>query len=271
MEQKGVGNRRGRKRISVTSLCIVNLCMIWFIPSVNAQTSSNGENFPLMNLGRVHVQHGDSHIVPQIHTLSLQNPNSGTIADLRSWRSRYVLHHHRHLRTVHGTVNIIGWGMLLPIGVIIARYYKKLPLQYNEWYSLHILCQVSGFLMGTIGWGLGLSLRHMNKHHAMSTHGILGTIIFTFATIQVLAICLQPREEHKCRKFWVIYHQLLGYALIVLIVANIFEGIDNQSPAKKWKLSYVAILGVLALIALALELLRWMIFHHSAAPTSAIE
>ncbi|WMV17959.1 hypothetical protein MTR67_011344, partial [Solanum verrucosum] len=89
---------------------------------------------------------------------------------------------------VHGVVNIFGWGILLPIGVIIARYYKRHPLKCEEWYSLHVLSKVAGFVLGTIGWGLGMSMMKnspKDQHAMMSTHGIIGTIIFTFTTIQV--------------------------------------------------------------------------------------
>jgi Mg2+ and Co2+ transporter CorA len=46
--------------------------------------------------------------------------------------------------------------------------------------------------------------------------------------------------------------------LLALIIANILVGIHNQSPAENWIWVYVVILGVLALIALALEIYRWV-------------
>lgn len=74
---------------------------------------------------------------------------------------------------------------------------------------------------------------------------------------QLLCICLQPNEEHKCHKYWVMYHNFVGYALIFLIIANIFQGISNQNAPRKWDLFYGIILGALCIIALALEILRW--------------
>ncbi|KAI3456485.1 hypothetical protein Pfo_013148 [Paulownia fortunei] len=212
-----------------------------------------------MNLTRKSLHHEIHHLQQQKqhhHHLQQQQINQNTSLENRSngitgprpWRSTHLSHNHRRLRTVHGTVNIIGWGVLLPIGVIIARYFRKLS---NDWYSLHILSQLSGFLLGTLGWALGISIKNAAKEHSMSTHGILGTIIFAFAIIQ-------PDEEHVCRKYWVIYHHVVGYALIVLIIANIFQGINNQNAAKRWEWLYGAILGVLGVSALALEVLRWI-------------
>lgn len=89
---------------------------------------------------------------------------------------------------MHGIVNIIGWGILLPIGVLAARYLKKLPLDLgSQWYSVHVLSQISGFILGTIGWGLGFSIHRAAKDpkRTMSLHGIIGTLIFALAAIQV--------------------------------------------------------------------------------------
>lgn len=178
---------------------------------------------------------------------------------------------------------------------MIARYWREVQ---ENWYWLHIVYQMSGFILGTIGWGLGMVLRNAAKRHTLTTHGVLGTIVLTFTSlqvrldffeakldlkthfhtqrhnlmnfsflytlkesylytyIQVLAICVQPKGKIVWRKCWVIYHRLLGYTSIVLIIANIFEGTANQNSTNKWRWFYIAILGVLASIPITLELLR---------------
>ncbi|KAL2475683.1 Cytochrome b561 and DOMON domain-containing protein [Abeliophyllum distichum] len=241
---------------SLISPWLIISCIICYSTFLNAQTPSRDGVLLLTNSTKKALH---QEIRPrkrqEKHSIALENPNDGGTTDLtRPWRTGHISHHHRHLRTVHGTVNIIGWGILLPVGVIIARYFKKLPLKCNDWYSLHVMSQLSGFLMGTLGWGLGLVIKNAAKETRMSTHGILGTIIFAFAA-------LQPNEGHECRKYWVIYHQIIGYALIIVIIANIFEGMNNQNPAvlNKWRWFYGVTVGVLALAAMALEVNRWII------------
>lgn len=80
----------------------------------------------------------------------------------------------------------------------------------------------------------------------------------TLTFIQLLAFCLQTDEEQGWRKYWVIYHNVVGYALIVLIIANIFQGINNHSGAKRWEWVYGTVLGVLGITALVLQVLRWI-------------
>ncbi|KAK9268066.1 hypothetical protein L1049_010505 [Liquidambar formosana] len=225
----------------MTSHGLIFLSLIFSLPSIDAQASSYNKGSSLMKMEK---------------EAGVQNPDSGVTTDLASWKSHLrPSHHHRH---AHGILLIAGWGTLLPIGVIIARYFRKFPMECEDWYSLHILCQVSGHLIGTIGWCVGLWLGHSSKQHGFRTQLILSTIVFTFTTIQMFAICLQPKK--KCRKCWEIYHHILGYALLALIIANIFQGVKNQSSAAKWKWFYVGELGVLATIAVVLELFRCIKF-----------
>lgn len=72
-------------------------------------------------------------------------------------------------------------------------------------------------------------------------------------------ILLQARREDEWRRCWEIYHHVLGYAVIGLSAAEIFQGIMHQSHAGKWRLAYVGILAVLVFVAFALEIVRWII------------
>lgn len=87
----------------------------------------------------------------------------------------------------HWILSIIGWGTLLPVGVIIARYFRKYPMQWNEWYPFHIMCQSVGYALGTLGWLIGIlaAITSPKQLHAANSSRILSIIIFTFTTIQV--------------------------------------------------------------------------------------
>ncbi|KAM6585679.1 hypothetical protein CsatB_012681 [Cannabis sativa] len=192
-----------------------------------------------------------------------RNEDTEVTTNLRSWRGQAK--HHPHLRNAYVILIIIGWGILLPVGVIIARYFSKFPIHLNEWYSYHIMCQSIGYVLGTLGWLIGILIDHTSKQHSheLRSHQILGIIIFTLTTIQMVAIFWQPKMEeeydHCGWKSWGIYHRLLGYVIIVLIIADIFEGVIlNQNQPTKWKWSCVAILVILVLTAVSLEIYRWV-------------
>lgn len=50
----------------------------------------------------------------------------------------------------------------------------------------------------------------------------------------------------------------MGYTVVALSIANIFQGVIHQSHSEKWKWLYVAILALLAFLAAALEIFRWI-------------
>lgn len=71
--------------------------------------------------------------------------------------------------------------------------------------------------------------------------------------IQVFALLLRPRTDHKYRCYWNIYHHLIRYAVLSLSVINIFKGFDILQPQKKLKDAYIGAISALAFCALLLE------------------
>lgn len=86
---------------------------------------------------------------------------------------------------IHGVLNAISWGILLPLGVMIARYVKVFQAMDPAWFYLHITCQCSGYILGVAGWGLGLKLGSESKGITEHSHRNLGISLFVFATLQV--------------------------------------------------------------------------------------
>lgn len=77
--------------------------------------------------------------------------------------------------------------------------------------------------------------------------------------VQVFALLLRPKKDHKYRLYWNIYHHSIGYSTIILSIINVFEGLDILDPAKKWKKIYIGILIFLGFNAAMLEAFTWYI------------
>uniref|UniRef100_A0A6N2KWV8 Cytochrome b561 domain-containing protein n=1 Tax=Salix viminalis TaxID=40686 RepID=A0A6N2KWV8_SALVM len=152
----------------------------------------------------------------------LRGSENAETTNLRSWNGQIALHRRRHLGNTHGVLNIIGWGTLLPIGAIVARSFRKSPLKCDEWYNLHVVCQTLGYIIGAVGWSIGMWLGNSSKQYSLRAHRILGIIIFTSSTAQA-----SPR---------------------LAIPSNIFQGIGHKDHAEKWKWIYVGILSVLSFL-----------------------
>ncbi|GAB4859359.1 hypothetical protein Ancab_010823 [Ancistrocladus abbreviatus] len=161
-------------------------------------------------------------------------------------------------KNVHGVLNAVGWGTLMPIGAIIARYMRVFKGADPAWFYLHITCQVSAYIVGVVGWGTGLKLGSESPG-VYHTHRNIGITLFSLATLQVFALLLRPKKDHKYRLYWNIYHHSIGYTVIVLSIINVFKGLHILDPAKKWKRAYIGILIFLGSIALILEAFTWLI------------
>ncbi|KAK6117817.1 hypothetical protein DH2020_048444 [Rehmannia glutinosa] len=162
-------------------------------------------------------------------------------------------------RNVHGVINVVSWGILLPVGAMAARYLKVFKSANPAWFYLHVTCQTSAYVVGVAGWATGLKLGSDSPGVEHTTHRNIGITIFSLATLQVFAMFLRPKPDHKYRTYWNIYHQTIGYSVIVLSIVNIFEGIDILDPEKKWKKAYTGVLIFLGAIAAVLEAFTWYV------------
>jgi len=102
------------------------------------------------------------------------------------------------LKRTHGALNLFAWGVLLPIGAIVARYCRRWdPL----WFYLHAGIQFVGFILGLAGVVAGVSL--YNKIQAdVPAHRGLGIFVLVLGILQVCAFCfciaeIMPRCQNS--------------------------------------------------------------------------
>ncbi|KNA16718.1 hypothetical protein SOVF_086560 isoform A [Spinacia oleracea] len=163
-------------------------------------------------------------------------------------------------RNTHGILNAISWGLLFPIGAMIARYVRTIESADPVWFYIHVGCQISGYAIGVAGWATGLQLGSKSVGIVYTSHRYIGIALFALATLQIFALFLRPKKEHKSRFYWNIYHHGVGYAIIILGIINVFKGLHILEPEKKWKSTYVSILVVLGCITVLLEIFTWIVY-----------
>ncbi|KAK4363195.1 hypothetical protein RND71_018436 [Anisodus tanguticus] len=162
-------------------------------------------------------------------------------------------------RHVHGVLNAVSWGVLMPMGAVFARYLKVFKAANPAWFYLHVACQTSAYIVGVAGWGTGLKLGSDSPGIKFTTHRNIGITLFCLGTLQVFALLLRPKPDHKYRLYWNIYHHAIGYAVISLSIVNVFEGFDALNGQKNWKRAYTGIIIALGAIAVLLEAFTWFI------------
>ncbi|KAI6693890.1 hypothetical protein NL676_021600 [Syzygium grande] len=184
--------------------------------------------------------------VPAMHELGAANLNSRGKLDLPQGQSSSNSGENYHLqrKRIHGLLNAISWGILFPVGAVIARYLRPLRFANPFWFYLHVSCQFSSYIIGVTGWAIGLDLGAESKGVEYTSHRIIGIILFCLATLQMFAIFIRPSKDHKYRVYWNVYHHGIGYTVIILGIINVFKGLEILGPAKAWKLGYVLFLSV---------------------------
>ncbi|KAK9146096.1 hypothetical protein Sjap_005999 [Stephania japonica] len=161
---------------------------------------------------------------------------------------------------IHGILNAVSWGVLFPVGVILARYVKAFEFGDPAWFYLHIGCQVSAYAIGVAGWATGLKLGSQSKGVVYTYHRNIGIALFSLATLQMFALFLRPKKEHKLRIYWSVYHRGVGLSIIVLGIINVFKGLDILIPEKKWRNAYTIALIVQGVVVVVFEAISWVLF-----------
>lgn len=83
-------------------------------------------------------------------------------------------------RKWHGALAGLGWGVLMPIGIALARYFKR---HDPFWFYAHISVQGVGFVLGAAGIAMGLRLN--DDVPGANSHQALGITILVFGCQQV--------------------------------------------------------------------------------------
>ncbi|KAL9243080.1 hypothetical protein vseg_017010 [Gypsophila vaccaria] len=153
------------------------------------------------------------------------------------------------LRKTHGALNMIGWGILMPMGALVARYLRDWD---PMWFYTHTAIQIFGFLFGVVGYMLGFVVEGFIKAE-VTYHKNIGITILILSILQVTALLVRPQKKLKIRKYWNWYHHNAGRVLVILAVSNIFYGIKLGMEGASWSGTYAVIISLLFITAGVLE------------------
>ncbi|XP_072973235.1 cytochrome b561 and DOMON domain-containing protein At3g07570-like [Typha angustifolia] len=153
----------------------------------------------------------------------------------------------------HGFLAAFGWGILMPVGIVMARYFKH---RDPFWFYSHISIQGIGFVFGVAGAIAGFSLGDDGPGN-IGAHIALGITILVCGCLQVLAFLIRPDKSSKIRGYWNWYHHNIGRAAIIFAVANVFLGLSLAHESSSWSVFYGIFLAVWVLCSVVLEVKLW--------------
>lgn len=166
----------------------------------------------------------------------------------------------------HGRLMVFAWAIVVPLGILVARYFKVMPsqawpdeLDNKTWWHWHRVLQSSGVAVMTLAWLLALHRGHGTGALAQ-LHRWMGWSLLATGWIQVLGGLLRgskggeapshaglkavaSRGDHydmtARRRAFEYVHKVLGTAAVIAAVVAIGIGLV-LADAPRWM---AAVLG----------------------------
>lgn len=130
---------------------------------------------------------------------------------------------------VHGFMMFLAWGILLPGGIMAARYLKH--VKGDGWYQIHVYLQYSGLAIVLLA--LLFAVAELRGFYVSSLHVKFGITAIVFACVQPVNACLRPNkpangEEISLKRLiWEYIHLIVGRSAIIAGIAALFSGMKH--------------------------------------------
>eukprot|EP01135_Chromosphaera_perkinsii_P005411 Nk52_evm10s348 gene=Nk52_evmTU10s348 len=151
-------------------------------------------------------------------------------------------------KKAHVALMMVGWGICLPLGILLAIVVKGTK-RGPWWFYTHITVQVLGLACILSGFIIGLDIAVLHNH----THFDLGITALSLGLAQLLALVLRPKPDAgTLRMIWNIAHKSVGLSAIIVAWVNSFEGLDMYNTSTTNENLWIACLCIMGgLVVLA--------------------
>jgi hypothetical protein len=185
----------------------------------------------------------------------------------------------------HGSLMLISWGFLLPLGIVSARLLRHFP--NSLWFRVHRVVQPLGVVTALAGWITALagpfSVLGSGVYDAQFVHAVLGSTVMGLGLLQPINAYLRPHKAEtdnddtynynspsetslKQRRCWELGHKTIGYLATFLGMVNCFIGmvLSGKYQEKYFQALFAAWASV-ALYGVVLGLHRCWIFRRETS------
>ncbi|KAK1293632.1 hypothetical protein QJS10_CPB17g00225 [Acorus calamus] len=135
----------------------------------------------------------------------------------------------RPVLAVHGFMMFVAWGILLPGGILSARYLKH--LKGDGWYQIHVYLQYSGISIVLLG--VLFAAAELRGFYIGSVHVKFGMTAILLACAQPINAYFRPKkhvngvEVSSERVLWEYLHVITGRCAILVGIAALFSGMKH--------------------------------------------
>ncbi|MDH4450966.1 MAG: cytochrome B [Rhodoferax sp.] len=160
----------------------------------------------------------------------------------------------------HARAMVLAWGVLLPTGALVARYFKVTPrqrwpaeLDNPLWWHGHRTLQYTGVLVMSLGLWLVWRPSEAAPFSATGMHRLLGWLVLVLGWLQVLGgivrgskggpTDVQLRGDHFDMTPWRIaferLHKSMGWLAVLVSVVVVLLGMVS-ADAPRWMVCALA-------------------------------
>jgi hypothetical protein len=165
----------------------------------------------------------------------------------------------RPVLAVHGFMMFLAWGILLPGGILAARYLKH--VRGDGWFQIHVYLQYSG--LAIIFLGVLFAVAELRGFYFGSLHVKFGVLAIILAITQPLNAYLRPKrapndeEVSSKRVMWEYIHVIIGRSAAIAGIASLFTGMkhlgdryEENVKGLNWALIFWFLIGFLTVFYL---------------------
>ena len=159
----------------------------------------------------------------------------------------------------HGRMMVIAWVILLPLGALIARFFKITPhqrwpqeLDNKFWWYSHLVLQYTGIAIMTGAFFIAVAHAKL-RNSVAPLHGLIGWVVFSLGWIQVAGgrlrgskggpqsgpdgtVTVGGGDHYDMTRRRVVFeytHKIGGYVAIALATVDVALGL-SAAHARSW-------------------------------------
>jgi len=163
------------------------------------------------------------------------------------------------LVNIHGFLMFTSWGVLLPFGMLWARYARN--WKGDIWFQVHRAVQYFGFTISVVGFIL-IFIGSPDKY-GIYFHHIFGTIIMSAGLLQVLSAFFRPHKKEgyqisRSRVIFEYFHWWNGRIVLLAAIYQVYSGIllefQHSDYVQILSTTYIILAGIVILVVVIVEI-----------------
>ena len=149
-------------------------------------------------------------------------------------------------RKIHGVMAFISFGVLFPVGAIVAATMKGAgPI----WFYTHVTLQLIGSIGGLTAFVIGMKIANGWFAGPGSAHGVIGLTMALTIGLQLIAAGARPALNSPKRRTFNMLHTLGAFLLFALTLVNLRSGLHKYGAEDKYYTIVYVIAGPLIGVA----------------------